>query len=212
MGDLLDRIASAKPLVKMGILLGAIALLCAGYWYFFYNDILDEADHIDQAIGQVRTEKDSYEARKREYQAFRLEVNRLLEEQKELLRELPKKDDIEQFIENVNSQVEIAGLSKVSSVREAAVPEEMYVRIPIRMSLAGTYHQINRFFKALTIADAGEKKRIVTIADLQLQPTVAVGTTGGLPEGNGLKADFVAQTFQFVDKPNAAKPATGGGR
>ena len=92
-------------------------------------------------------EKTDYEKRKQEYLAFRNEVNALLEEQKELLRVLPKTDDIEQFIENVQAQIELAGLSKVASVRDAAQPVEMYVKIPIRMSLTGTYHQINHFFK-----------------------------------------------------------------
>ena len=114
---------------------------------------------------------------------------------------LPKRDDIEQFIENVQAQIELAGLSKVSSVREAAQPVEMYVKIPIRMSLLGTYHQINRFFK-----NVGDLKRIVNIEDLQLAPS----TEGNTPTNvNQLKANFVATTFQFVDKGRAGPAKSG---
>jgi type IV pilus assembly protein PilO len=209
MGDLFDKIAGLKPLAKVGILLGILALIAGGYWYFVYDDMSIESDQLDQAIQQAEQEKNAYELRKRDYLASRLEYNQLLDEQKEQLSVLPKKDDkhadlaMEQFITNVNAQVELAGLSKVASVRQKAVAEEMYERIPISMSLIGTYHQINRFFKNI-----GELRRIVTIADLQLTPAAQGGSSGvksELPEG-ALKADFVAQTFQFVDRPVAPRP------
>jgi type IV pilus assembly protein PilO len=92
----------------------------------------------------------------------------------------------------VQAQIELSGLSKVSSVREAAQPVEMYVKIPIRMSLTGTYHQVNHFFKQI-----GELKRIVNIEDLSLDP-VTQGTA--LDQTNALKANFVATTFMFTDK------------
>ncbi len=191
MSDFFDKFAALKTGVKVGILVGLLGAVAVGYYYFFYADVVDKKAANAQQIATLEAEKESYEKRKKEYQAFRLEVNQLLEEQKELLRVLPKKDDIEQFIENVNAQVELAGLSKVSSVREKAVPGDLYMKIPIRMSLVGTYHQINRFFKNI-----GELKRIVTISDLQM------AREGGSSSKDGtmLKADFVAQTFQFLDK------------
>ena len=116
---------------------GSSSLLAGGYWYFFYSDMQDEQAQLEQDKTRLEKEKQEYEKRKQEYLAFRNEVNALLEEQKELLRVLPKADDIEQFIENVQAQIELAGLSKVESVREPAQPVEMYVKIPIKMSLTG---------------------------------------------------------------------------
>jgi type IV pilus assembly protein PilO len=200
MEELLNKVIALTTGVKVGILAGILFVIAGGYWYFFYGDILEEKGANEVLLKRAKDEKQDYEKRKVEYLAFRNEVNQLLEEQKELLRVLPKRDDIEQFIENVNAQVELSGLSKVSSVRDKAVQEEMYLRIPIRMSLVGPYHQINRFFK-----NVGELQRIVTITDLSLAP---VDSSRG-PTANGpLKADFTAQTFQFVDKPlRRAAPA-----
>jgi type IV pilus assembly protein PilO len=207
MSDFFDRIAALRPLAKFGIVLGILAVVCGGYWYFFYSDMIDESTQIENQTKQASDERDAYALRKKEYQAFRLEVTALLDEQKELLRQLPKTDDIEQFIENMNAQVELSGLAKVSSVRDSAVPEEMYKRIPVKMSLTGGYHQINRFFK-----NVGELKRIVTIADLQLSPSVSGNQKPGQPLETGLlKADFTAQTFQFIDRPGAKPAATAPG-
>jgi len=203
MQNFFDRIAALQTSAKLGIIVGLVALMAGGYWYFFYSDMQDEQAHLEQDKARLEKEKKEYEKRKAEYLAFRNEVNALLEEQKELLRVLPKADDIEQFIENVQAQIELSGLSKVSSVREPAQPVEMYVKIPIKMSLSGSYHQINRFFKQI-----GELKRIVNIEDLSMAPAADVITAMSAP--TILRANFVATTFQFVDKARGGGPAKAG--
>jgi type IV pilus assembly protein PilO len=192
-----DRFAALSAAVKLGIIVGLVAVMAGGYYYFFYSDMQDEQAQLEKDKTRLEKEKHEYEKRKQEYLAFRNEVNALLEEQKELLRVLPKADDIEQFIENVQQQIELSGLSKVESVREAAQPVEMYVKIPIKMSLSGSYHQINRFFKQI-----GELKRIVNIEDLSLDP-LTLGTSPDQP--NPLKANFTATTFMFTDKGGGPK-------
>jgi type IV pilus assembly protein PilO len=198
MGNFFDKLASTPLGVKLGVLVGAIALVCAGYWYFGYDEMMQEKEQLEAKQTKLRAEKKDYEKRKQEYLAFRKEVNDLLEEQKELIKILPKSDDIEQFIENVQAQVELSGLSKVSSVREPAVPVEMYEKIPIRMSLVGTYHQINRFFR-----NVGELKRIVNIEDLKLEPNDPSVSTP-ITQPMLLKASFVATTFQFRERSSKA--------
>jgi type IV pilus assembly protein PilO len=193
MQNFFDRIAALSLASKLGIVAGVVALLAGGYYFFFYGDMLDEQAQLEKDGVRLQKEKADYEKRKREYLAFLNEKNALLEEQRELLRILPhKEDDIEQFIENVQAQIELAGLSKVQSVREAQVPVEMYVKIPIRMSLTGTYHQIDHFFKQV-----GELKRIVNIEDLSLEP---VSLAVAFDQANALKANFVATTFMLPDK------------
>jgi type IV pilus assembly protein PilO len=192
MQNFFDRFAALALGAKLGIIVGLVVALTGGYYYFFYSDMQDEQAQLEKDKTRLEKEKHEYEKRKQEYLAFRNEVNALLEEQKELLRVLPKADDIEQFIENVQQQIELSGLQKVESVREPAQPVEMYVKIPIKMSLSGSYHQINRFFKQI-----GELKRIVNIEDLSLDP-MTLGVSPDQP--NPLKANFTATTFMFTDK------------
>jgi type IV pilus assembly protein PilO len=200
MEALLARITALSLGVKVGILALLLALIGGGYYYFFYGDILVEKEQNAEVIRKAIAEEAEYKKRVDQYLAFRNEVNQLRDEQKELLRILPQNDDIEQFIENVNAQVELAGLSKVSSVREEARREEIYLRIPIRMSLVGNFHQIDKFFKSV-----GELQRIVTVAELALSASDSRG-----PTGNGtLKADFVAQTFQLLEAPRPASVPPG---
>ena len=75
-------------------------------------------------------------------------------------------------------------------VSDKPVPGDMYIRHPIRMSLVGTYHQINKFFKSI-----GELQRIVTITDVQFGPIEQRAATANGP----MKADFIAATFQLAE-------------
>jgi type IV pilus assembly protein PilO len=195
MQELFDRLAATPLAAKIGALIGICLLLAGGYWYFFYSDLETEETQVLRRKSDLEAEKTSYEKRKREYLAYRNEVAQLLEEQKSLIQVLPKRDDIEQFIENVQAQVELSGLQKVASTREAAIPMDLYTKIPIRMSAVGTYHQINQFFKAV-----GELKRIVNIEDLSLAPAEGNKDPTRVP----LKASFVATTFQYLEKRGGA--------
>jgi len=213
MQSLFDRLAAVSLAIKLGVLAGLVVLLGGGYYYFFYSDMQDEEDELTRQAEKLDKEKKEYERRKIEYLAFRNEVNALLDEQKELLRVLPKSDDIEQFIESVQAQIELSGLTKVTSVRDAAQPVEMYVKIPIKMSLVGTFHQINHFFK-----NVGDLRRIVNIEDLKLDPNNP-DAISSLSAPTLLKANFVATTFQFQEKAKGpqGKPGTtsitsGGGK
>jgi type IV pilus assembly protein PilO len=195
MQELFDRLAAVPLATKLAALFGIVAVLGGGYWYFFYSDLTDEEAKILRRKGELDQEKTDYEKRKREYLAYRNEVAQLLEEQKSLLQVLPKSDDIEQFIENIQAQVELSGLQKVTSTREGAIPMDLYTKIPIRMSAVGSYHQINQFFKAV-----GDLKRIVNIEDLQISPIGDGKDATRVP----LKASFVATTFQYIDKRGGA--------
>jgi type IV pilus assembly protein PilO len=198
MQALFDRLAAVPMLIKVGVLAGILGVVGGGYWYFFYSDMQDEMEQLQKQGQKLEKERAEYEKRKQEYLAFRNEVNQLLDEQKELVRVLPKSDDIEQFIENVQAQVELTGLQKVATIRDSAQPVDMYIKIPIRMSLNGTYHQINHFFK-----NVGELKRIVNIEDLVLSPST---DAKDMNQGVTLNARFIATTFMFRDNGRQAGP------
>lgn len=203
MQEMFDKLAATPLIAKIGGLVGAVVLIVGGYWYFYYSDVVEEEAQVVRRKDELAKEKQEYETRKKQYLRYVNERNQLLEEQKELLQVLPQSDDMEQFIESVQAQVELAGLTKVSSQREAPIAMDLYKKIPIRMSAVGSYHQINQFFKSV-----GDLKRIVNIEDLQLS-SAASGENKD-PNKTPLKATFVATTFQYIDKPGGAarKPTT----
>ena len=197
MNDFLQKLTRLKTPVKIAATAGLMAVILGIYGGLFYLDIEDQIKGARNRQQQLKGEKDNYEKRKREYQAYRNELTQLQQEQRELLKALPKKAEIPTFLSNLQEQAELAGLEIVSLTIEAENPVELYIRIPVRIEVRGSYHSITKFFKNLS-----ELPRIVNVEGLTL--SVEKAELGTSPR---LRARFVAATFRYRDQ---AGPPEGG--
>jgi Tfp pilus assembly protein PilO len=118
----LQKLGAALLWQKLAGLAALVVLLCGGYWYFFLDDIWTQRNQFLAEQNKLNQEKRDYEARKKEYLAYKKEIAQLLEEQRDILRLLPKKDDIEQFVEALQQQMELTGLQRPNLVRDPPVP------------------------------------------------------------------------------------------
>jgi len=194
MNDFLQKLTRLKTPIKIAITAGLVAVILGIYGGLFYLDIEDQIKGARTRQTQLKGEKDNYEKRKREYQAYRTELTQLQQEQRELLKALPKKAEIPTFLSNLQEQAELAGLEIVSLTIEAENPMELYIRIPVRIEVRGTYHSITKFFKNLS-----ELPRIVNVENLSL--SVEKAELGSSPR---MRAKFVAATFRYRDTGSGA--------
>lgn len=190
----IEQIVNLKPQYKALATLGIIGVVCVAYWQFYYSDLSNDLTKAVRVIKDLEAEKASYDKRKKEYLAYREELNRLQEEQRELLKALPKKAEIPSFIAAIQEQAELSGLEVVNLTIGGEQPTDVYVRIPINMETRGTYHQTAKFFK-----NVAEMQRIVNVQDLTLAPER--GGTDVMDLGTVMKvrARFTAATFRFLD-------------
>ena len=189
MNNLLQKLLRLKTPVKIAATLGVIVIIIGAYGGLFYLDIEDQIKGARARNGQLQTEKNNYETRKREYQAYRTELTQLQQEQRDLLKALPRKAEIPPFLSNLQEQAELAGLEIVSLSIDAENPMELYIRIPVRIEVRGTYHSITKFFKNLS-----ELPRIVNVEKLGL--SIEKIEMGSSPR---MRARFVAVTFRYRD-------------
>jgi type IV pilus assembly protein PilO len=192
MNELLAKLMRLKAPVKAGVTAGALLAIGGLYYFLFYGDLSQDIASAEQAQVQLKQEKESYEKRKKEYVAYREELKKLQEEQRELLKALPKKAEIPTFISNIEEQAQLSGLEVLNIKIENEVPEELYIKIPVGMEVRGGYHAMTKFFK-----NVSELRRIVNIEGL------AISVEAGKPEDIGppkLRARFVAATFRYVEK------------
>lgn len=187
MNDVLQKLLRLKTPIKIAITAGLVLAIFGVYGGLFYLDIQDQIKGARSRQQQLHEEKDNYLKRQREYQAYRAELTQLQQEQRELLKALPKKAEIPTFLSNIQEQAELAGLEIVSLTIEAEIPQELYIRIPVRIEVRGTYHTITKFFKNLS-----ELPRIVNVESLSLAVEKADVATS--PR---LRAKFVAATFRY---------------
>lgn len=187
MNNFLQKLLRLKTPVKIAATLGIMVLIAAAYGGLFYLDIEDQIKGAKARAAQLQAEKNTYEVRKREYQAYRTELTQLQQEQRDLLKALPRRAEIPTFLSNLQEQAELAGLEIISLAIDAENPMELYIRIPVRIEVRGTYHSITKFFKNLS-----ELPRIVNVERLAL--SIEKVEVASSPK---MRARFVAVTFRY---------------
>ena len=193
MNDLLQKLLRLKTPVKIALTAGIIVGIVVVYYMLFYMDMQDQTKAGEVQQRALVAEKESYEKRKKEYLVFRNELTHLQQEQRELLKALPKRAEIPTFLSSIQEQAELAGLEVLNLAIEAESPAELYVRIPVRIEIRGTYHTITKFFK--NVADL---PRIVNVENLAL--SLEKADESGSPR---LHAKFYAVTFRYNDHTEA---------
>jgi type IV pilus assembly protein PilO len=195
MNDILQKILRLKTPVKIAITAALMAAIAGIYYMMFFIDLQDQIKAGEVRQRSLQAEKDNYEKRKKEYLAYRAELTQLQQEQRDLLKALPKRAEIPTFLSSIQEQAELAGLEVLNLTIEAESPGELYVRIPVRIEIRGTYHTITKFFK-----NVAELPRIVNIENLALNVEKAADDS----ISPRLRAKFYAVTFRYSD-------ASGGG-
>jgi type IV pilus assembly protein PilO len=199
MNDLMAKLLKLKTPGKIGVLIVVVAVFTFGFNSMFLGDV---EDGIAAAIGQrdaLREERASYERRKAEYMTYRNELNQLQEQQRELLRALPKEQEIPSFVGSIQEQAELSGLEMLNLAIDEEIPEQLYIKIPVKMEVRGSYHAVTRFFKNIA-----QLRRIVNVENLSLTPERKPNDAEDAPVK--LVAKFIAATFRYNDN----KPQTGG--
>jgi type IV pilus assembly protein PilO len=192
MPDVLEQLQKTPPAHKLAALVMLVVGIGAVYYFIWYTDFELQEKRLNAEFTQIDTDVQQYEARKRDYMRCKNEVAALLEEQKDLLRILPKKAEIPSFLDMIYNQAEPLGLEIALFSRLNEQPEQLYVRIPVEIELGGSFHQITRFFHKVS-----QMPRIVNIENVSF--TTPTETDSGVR----LKAKFVAVTFRFADQPAA---------
>jgi len=190
LAESIEQFAKTPPKTKLAAAGLLTAFFGAIFYFVFYSDLSDEDTRLERDIVRLEQEKRKYEDRKQRYRAFRAEVNQLLEKQKELLKVLPDDANISSFLESIHAQAELAGVSILTYDPRREVRRNFYAQIPVRMTISGSYHQIQKFFYYME----RDVKRIVKIDGLSLSAPKRVAA------GMVLKANFSASTFRFIGK------------
>jgi len=195
MDEIIDRILKAPPLQRWGGLAAALVVITLANFFFVVRPEFTTLEA--QASTQRKLDSQLHEKSEiaQNLNERRREMDLLQQKLDEALSELPESADIDELLAQLNEIGRKSGLD-ISSIEPA--PEEsaqIYVKIPIKMSLTGNYHEIAMFLQSLA-----NLRRIVNVNNLQLgSPTLK-------SEKVVLNSTFVATTFRFLD-PKAADKA-----
>lgn len=105
-----------------------------------------------------------------------------------MLRLLPGQTEVPNLLDDISRAGQAAGLEELLFQPEEEVPGDFYAELPIRVRLAGGYHELGQF-----VSDVAALPRIVTLHDMAIEPVDDAGV-------DALILDVTARTYRYLDE------------
>ncbi|MGO9830745.1 MAG: type 4a pilus biogenesis protein PilO [Myxococcaceae bacterium] len=192
MDELINRLLKAPPLYRWGGLAAALVVMTLANFLFFVNPVesaITGEQARQRALDSQLQEKSEIAQNLNER---RREMDVLQQKLDEALSELPEDADVDGLLASLNDVGRKSGLEIATVEPTAEQPAQIYVKIPIRMSVTGNYNEV-----ALFLQEVANMRRIVNVNNIRLSsPQVR-------SEKVVLSADFIATAFRFLDADSA---------
>lgn len=157
----LSRLAAPA---KVGLTVGVVALIGAGYYFVFHGDVEHELVTAQQSGIRLTDELNKVRAAEQAYQKDLAELAEREQREKELNQILPASTEYPQFLSAVQAAANDSGVSLSAWTPREKVPEKYYARVPMKLELTGRFLQIARFFHSV-----GQLDRIINMENIQIQ-------------------------------------------
>ena len=199
MGEILEKFSGIPAAQKFLILLVVMGLLGAGWYSLSIQDMDDGLESARRDTQRLNNELTAEDAKVANLRKFEGEVELLKKQREEMTDRLPADEEIASLLQKIHGQGKIVGLEINRFEREAPQLADLFVRIPVKMTLNGTFHQVATFFYYV-----GKLTRIVNVENISLVASQKeLGTAT-------LMATCTATTFMYrpggLAVPGAGKP------
>jgi type IV pilus assembly protein PilO len=188
--DLLGELAK-KPLpVKLAILGGVLAALGLIYYQLMYSPLKDSYNEAKSKHARLIKQNKRLKKREREYKQLLARQEELQTSLQHNLVSLPASSELPSFFVHLQKQAATSGVEVQKWDRKKERPVSDYIKVPVAMTITGTFYQIMNYFQLLH-----ETERIISVENLSL---------GGPKIRNDeivLTAKFNASTFRQKDLP-----------
>jgi type IV pilus assembly protein PilO len=201
----LSSVGSWPAAVRSGLILLLCALvLGAGYWFFTRGQL----ERLRAAEAQEQEKRTAFE--QKQIKAANLEpLRQQLDEMKQsfgaMVRQLPNQAEIDALLVDISQTGLAAGLEFELFEPQAEVPRDFYAEKPIKLRVAGSYHEFGEF-----VSGVAALPRIVTQHDVSIRSR---GQSAGRKAGEELVMEATAKTYRYLeDTGGKAGPGAKGGK
>lgn len=157
--------AGLPVIAKAFLLLFIVALLTVAYYFALHMSLSDEIDAAEAKHGQLEERLREAERRQQRF----LELSQELANREAIDRRnkmtLPQKAEIAAFLQDLNRLAELSGLRIRMVEPRPEEAEELYVRLPVSLELAGSYHQLMKFFYKVSRIDRAINMEDITLSN-----------------------------------------------
>lgn len=192
MRDKLENLVERPVGQRVGVLVGALALVAVGYWLQFYSPASTELAEFETKLGGkdgLRAQVAQHRLTAENLDVFREEVSRLDVELNQALQQLPDKKEIPNLLAKVSDTARDSGLEVHLFKPNPEQKREFYADVPVQIEVSGSYHQVATFFDEVSRLD-----RIVNLDQLSItEPSIS-------DEEVTVRTQVVATAFRFLDE------------
>jgi len=185
----LDQIAKLSRGVRMGILAGIGVLICAGYYFGYWQAENERLAGLRAQELELQRKLSEVRSIAANIGAFEAEITQLEMQLAVALRQLPNEKQLEVLLADISNLGKTAGVEIKSFKRENEAVHDFYAEVPISMQIEGTYHEIAKFFDSIS-----RLPRIVNMGSLDMKVAKASEVE------TRLVVSGTATTFRFVSK------------
>jgi len=160
-GSTLDRL---PPVAKFGVGLLFVALVGLLYFVVFFTEV-------DAQLTQRKGLEEGLTSQLRDAEISKSDYQKDLDDKKrrETLSPTQKKilpDDPEMpaFLSTLQGAATLSGINLTSWSPVEEQPQEFYVKVPMKLTLSGRFHQVAKFFH-----NVGQQDRIINIENIQIK-------------------------------------------
>ena len=191
--------AGNLPTPMKAVLLAALAvvLLVLGYMVL-----------LNPKLKYLSAEKERETGLRDQFMAKKVQANKIHAYEKQmidiehtfgtLLKQLPDKSEMDGLLTDINQAGFGQGLSFEAFIPQEEVVKDFYAEKPIQIKVVGRYHELGAF-----AGEVSKLSRIVTLNDLQIQPTPVKDEKSKTPNDK-LVMEAVAKTYRYLDDAEIA--------
>ena len=197
MNKFIEQLQKTPLPQKVAVILFLVVGLSVANYFLAIQPLDDSMAQLQRRQGELDLEYTQKKTIANNLNSYKQRLEKLEQDLALALTELPQDAQIDELLRQLNDVGKKAGLTitGVTPGEEGSGPQEFIAKIPIAMTVTGSYEEIAVFFESVS-----KLRRIVNINDIAL----SAPTTHN--EKVVLASKFQATTFRF--RPvSAAKPA-----
>jgi len=165
-----SALAKLPVVAKVGVGMGVVAATLFGYWFVFYSDVASKIQGAERQRKALRDELVQQQQAEASYFADRSELALREQRTRELNKVLPPEAEEDAFLSSVQQASNAAGIELKGYSPQDEVSQAFYSKVPMRLTMAGKFHQIAKFTYEL-----GKVDRIINVEDIELTDPKVVG-------------------------------------
>jgi type IV pilus assembly protein PilO len=202
-GSTLDRL---PKVAKAGVGLLFVVLVGLLYFVVFFGDVDNDLTSAKGTEDTLKNKLQRAEQSKVDYQKDFEEKNRreaLAQTQKKIL---PDDPEMPAFLSAIQGVATISGVNLTSWSPVDEQPQEFYVKVPMKLTLTGKFHQVAKFFHTVGQLSVGQLDRLINVENIQIK------RAAGPVEDVEVNVECLATAFRALHAGEASKRKPGAPR